>query len=50
MDELFSIKEKKGIITGASGGIGSTLAKAILTYVNKWNIIKVTRILKFKVL
>ena len=29
MDKLFSIKGKKGIITGASGGIGSTLAKEL---------------------
>lgn len=29
MNELFSIKGKKGIITGASGGIGSTLAKEL---------------------
>ncbi|TKG97013.1 SDR family oxidoreductase [Puteibacter caeruleilacunae] len=29
MNDLFSIKGKKGIITGASGGIGSTLAKAL---------------------
>lgn len=29
MDELFNIKGKRGIITGASGGIGSTLAKAL---------------------
>ena len=29
MDELFSIKGKKGIITGSSGGIGSTLAKQL---------------------
>ncbi|MCG8310053.1 MAG: SDR family oxidoreductase [Cytophagales bacterium] len=29
MDELFSIKGKKGIITGASGGIGSNLAKEL---------------------
>ena len=29
MDNLFSIKGKKGIITGASGGIGSTLAKEL---------------------
>lgn len=29
MDQLFSIKGKKGIITGASGGIGSTLAKEL---------------------
>ena len=29
MEELFNIKGKKGIITGASGGIGSTLAQAL---------------------
>jgi sorbose reductase len=29
MEDLFSIKGKKGIITGASGGIGSTLAKEL---------------------
>ena len=29
MDKLFSIEGKKGIITGASGGIGSTLARAL---------------------
>ena len=29
MDKLFNIKGRKGIITGASGGIGSTLAKEL---------------------
>lgn len=32
MNNLFSIKGKKGIITGASGGIGSTLAKELAAH------------------